>query len=339
MKTKSFFKTILMVVFLVVGLDADAQGMSIATLQHGDQMKAFYGIDALVEALKEAESGDLISLSAGNFNPPEVIEKAVTIQGAGMHLNDWNTAPTVITSNLYVILPEGDNKGLTIEGLSLKNIVINSDVENFSLIKCKMYNIDFNDGSLEEEINAINVLIDKCYIYNDFWTGTEADGGLVVRNSYIKYFNTLSSDASNRYVCNCVIFDDCREGYTASAKYENNIIYHLNPRPTSTYFNNIYSNLYAENPNNYGSDNKQIYGFGEMFVNGFPDGENSDPHLTDEAATEYLGTDGTQVGMYGGATPFSIWPSCPQVTSSEVAPYSDANGKLNVKITIEAGTY
>ena len=58
--------------------------------------------------------------------------------------------------------------------------------------------------------------------------------------------------------------------------------------------------------------------------------------LTAEAARQYLGDDGTQVGIYGGDTPFTDVPTNPQITSRQIATKTDNDGKLSVKITVEA---
>lgn len=339
MKTNAFFKTILLVMALGVAQMAAAQNMSVATLQHGDQMKAFYGLDAFVEAMGEAVSGDIISLSTGNFNAPEAIDKTVVIQGAGMYLNDWNNSPTVINGTLVVGLPEEDCKGLMLEGLSMAHdcdIFIASDVENLCISKCKMRGLDF------DIVIANNVLVDRCYIGGTLTTGSEADGGLVVRNSYLGTLYAENDNASNRTFVNCIIFETLPSGWgwsasPCSAIFKNNIIFNFHLTQNASYYNNIFQNVWND-PNDYGSMNIQA-DLNALFATGqFPTGENADPQLTDEAAAEYLGNDGTQVGMYGSATPFTITPSCPQITSSEVAPQSDANGKLNVKITVEAGS-
>lgn len=58
--------------------------------------------------------------------------------------------------------------------------------------------------------------------------------------------------------------------------------------------------------------------------------------LTDEAKTKYLGTDGTEVGIYGGSLPFVSRPSNPQITKLNVASKSTADGKLSVDIEVKA---
>lgn len=58
--------------------------------------------------------------------------------------------------------------------------------------------------------------------------------------------------------------------------------------------------------------------------------------LTDAAKTKYLGSDGTQIGIYGGSIPFDPRPSNPQITKLNVASKSTADGKLSVDIEVKA---
>ena len=48
-----------------------------------------------------------------------------------------------------------------------------------------------------------------------------------------------------------------------------------------------------------------------------------------------LGSDGTAVGPYGG-TGFSEYPAIPRIISKSIDSNSNAEGKINVKITVKA---
>ena len=54
----------------------------------------------------------------------------------------------------------------------------------------------------------------------------------------------------------------------------------------------------------------------------------------DNAKATYLGTDGTQVGVYGGTYPWNTTPDLPTVKWLDVTE-SYKNGKLNVQINVE----
>ena len=55
--------------------------------------------------------------------------------------------------------------------------------------------------------------------------------------------------------------------------------------------------------------------------------------LTDEAKATYIGSDGTQIGLYGGMG-FDLVPSTLQITKCEVSPRSTSDGKLSVSIEV-----
>ena len=61
-----------------------------------------------------------------------------------------------------------------------------------------------------------------------------------------------------------------------------------------------------------------------------------DYHLQDPET--YLGTDGKQVGIYGGALGYKpgAVPSNPHFSSATIAPTTDGDGKLNVNIKVIA---
>lgn len=47
-------------------------------------------------------------------------------------------------------------------------------------------------------------------------------------------------------------------------------------------------------------------------------------------------SDNTEIGIHGGTSPFTSIPSNPQIVSKEIAAETDEEGKLAVKIKVEA---
>ena len=74
-----------------------------------------------------------------------------------------------------------------------------------------------------------------------------------------------------------------------------------------------------------------------MFLNFTTKVDNSDYTLTDEAKSTYLGTDGTEVGIYGGIYPYSPVPTNLRVTRCNVASQSSPEGTLSVDIEVNGG--
>ena len=58
--------------------------------------------------------------------------------------------------------------------------------------------------------------------------------------------------------------------------------------------------------------------------------------LKEEAAATYLGTDGTEVGIYGGLYPYTLMPDNPLVTKCDVANKTTEDGKLKVEIEVKS---
>ena len=60
-----------------------------------------------------------------------------------------------------------------------------------------------------------------------------------------------------------------------------------------------------------------------------------DYQLNDEAKATYLGTDGTEIGIYGGIMPFKATPTNPHISDMKVAQKTTESGNLKVEITVK----
>lgn len=58
--------------------------------------------------------------------------------------------------------------------------------------------------------------------------------------------------------------------------------------------------------------------------------------LTEENQKNWIGTDGTQVGMHGGNLPFDPAVDAPVISKFNVASKTTADGKLSVDIEVKA---
>jgi hypothetical protein len=346
MKTR-FFAIVVMMSFMLAQ-KAGAQAVQMATLQHGETMKAFYGLDALSDALASATNGDVISLSEGVFNAP-TFNKAVTVQGAGFFIDKENKqAWTSIKDNPVINVPNGDT-GLKIEGIHFAgNVSIEGDsLCNFTITKCRIGDLTATAKLVEGEISQsyiknikyaetrklyihhvvmhtinatsdyqISVDIDHCVLTGNMTSSVTA----VVRNSLLKNVRGTASCA----FYNDVISQNCVYGYQ----------YDWHGHITSIYLagNTIWTFdtwKYEDTHSSYNS----------LFVtpsNANTWNEYNDYKLTEEAAAQYTCPDGTQVGLYGGTVPFTKTLSTPQIISKNIATETDENGMLNVKIQVEA---
>jgi hypothetical protein len=326
------------VISLLAVCPVAAQDVQLATLQQGENLQVFYGADALKNAIDAANNGDLITLSAGAFNAPP-INKAVTIQGAGYVTDvENNRYPTAIIGRIEIQLPR-NVEGLTIEGIYNDNTLeIYDTVTAFTLKKSRLKTVRF-DGvqSGVARGHSINCLIDQCRIAEYFHPDEESNN-LYVKNSIIFDLWAENTSSATLAVVNCIITHQVHEAITAF--YKNNIFYGVtNGNSISSLcsaYNNVflsgsYANVLVQSGNQH-SDSDTL--FGQDVGTTYSDSLTYE--LTESAKITFLGTDGFQVGIYGGTSPFTNVPTNPQVTQKTIDAKSSVDGKLNVSIKVEA---
>lgn len=329
-------KIILSLIALFIAIvSVNAQDVQLATVQHGTEMQAFYGSDAFKSAIAAAQTGDIISLSGGNYNSA-TIDKAVTIQGAG-YVDDFknNRYRTHFVGDMSINLPEGA-EGLYLEGISVfDNVTIEGTVKSMYFGCCLMT----KGVTVKSESTQLSFM--HCRINKLMLTGVSHSAQL--RNCAIDEFHGSSNNQEDGVVENCVIrrcFDD-----VIRFTFKNNILYNGDSyRSASNSVNNSYYynliNIYQGFPSSAIQEGNTgiINSNGNFLTKIF--GSNSSNYMSalnlTEEGKKYLGADGTEVGIHGGSTPFTDYTSVPQITQKVVAPQSDVNGKLSVKFVIEA---
>ena len=318
-----------------------AQSTVIASLSHEGSITTFYGAPALKQALEAAVDGDIITLSPGTFQAAG-ISKSITLRGAGYELNtETHTEPTIIEGDFTI---SGTN-GLTIEGIyhnATMYYSTSSKTTNAKFIKCRFYDIDYSSYSASGLVDAQLI---NCKITNSIRLYTNCNASLI--NCILKNPFTTSSGNSYFNFQNCVIYglrDSYKWDIYRSSFY--NCIINVNNRKdnsldgTNSGYNNLcintdgYQNFFKDIITN--TNNSYETDFTKVFKD--YTGEYSDDltfELTDEAKQKYVGSDGKELGIYGGVMPFDATPSNPQITKLNVASKSTANGKLSVDITVK----
>ena len=314
---------------IALGLGAMAQDSRVATLQHGTNFRNYYGTYAFISAHADAADGDVITLTEGEFNGCEVT-KAITVRGEGM-------GKTVLTKGSFLFnIPKDCPYSLCLEGLRLKtnawfqqeNIVIQSTGGSASALISKC---DFAASYIGFN-NCSAVIIDS-----HIWKGIQSSG-----NSSVNCINSklTAIEGSTFDIQNCIIDGNGFSNQVTNSIIKNSIIYSVctidNTNTTSNclvkegssgFANSWYIKTEVDpNPDPWGEDPETPVLWDELF------GE--DYHLTDAAAATYIGTDGTQVGIWGGAYPWNETPDYPLVNKLEVKGIHE-DGKLQVKINVE----
>lgn len=321
-------KLFLVLVTALVSISVFSQDVTLATLQQGETTQLFYGSDGFLKALDAANDGDVITLSAGTFNVG-TITKAVKVFGAGYTLNvDKGLYPTVLSGGMHINLSEG-KEGLLLEGFYSDHPIYTDKLTAFTFRKLRLSSIALNGQTK-------NGLIDQCRLVNDVNPDASSDN-LHITNSVI---GNLSMNGVNAVLTveNCIL--STHESTTAL--YRNNRITSVNNRYTDNAslggackaYNNCFKKGHASIPLQSGNTTvDDITLFGSEIAS-YSDQETYE--LTTSAKTTYLGTDGTQIGIYGGSSPFTITPSNPQIVLKKIDQKSTSDGKLNVSFKVEA---
>ncbi len=297
-----------------------------ATLSRNDSIiGTFYGSGALEAAYNAAIDSDIVTLSAGHFNssafdPWNNIQKTITIRGTG-----YDTASTVEVLPTYLDNAFGIHRPILLEG-----VYCTSDVRILSS------NIRFNKCRFSQ-------------MYGDYGTQIQC----VFTNCLISSWNGRST--TQTVFANCVILNS----YNNSYDIYNNCIIGISPELTDykeihnsiTFSNdttgignatNVYNTVgiraqdtaqfYA---NRAGRNNQTFHSFSSIFktFNGtYTEGETFE--LQDNIANTLLGSDSTQIGIYGGALPFNNRVTDPRIIGHSVDLHSNANGQINVYINL-----
>lgn len=299
----------------ILAFSATAQSTQLATLQHQDQVSIFYGAESLKQAVAAASDGDVITLSAGQFDAP-TFDKELTVRGAGMGIIDapGYSIPTIIKGGSRA------EKALTIEAVDIDDLLVVDDVTieksnvdrlsqavssyagNVTIIQSRVYLSQL----YKSNITAINSRIS-----NSFRSSNSCKNANLL-NCILYYGDSYSGDIYNLTLTNCVVMTSKSIGLANSIAAYNCIL-----------CGNIDTKIASVNSTNLiRADITTVFkeeGFYE---------------LLDEFKS-FATTDGTEVGIYGGNLGFTQTPNNPQITKFTVAPRTSADGKLSVEIQVE----
>ena len=312
------------------------QSSLVATLSHNGEISVFHGATSLKQAMEAASHGDIITLASGRYDAVN-ITKAVTLRGAGMEEDSISgTFRTQIAGDFDINIEETTDSHLTIEGIYHENTVtMYGTLNNAMLQKCQFKNITYS-GDLTA-VNSLTCI--HCYITDGISLPSVCSANFI--NCVITTPN--NSKGGNMDFTNCMI--RCRLNLINNSFFTNCFLYawyteygidpgyrFLNSSNMATYCAGCTSK--NENPfrDITGSTNKN---FNESIWDTLFKPDTFD-ELTNEAKAEYIGNDGTEIGIYGGNLPYNTRILSPQITKCNVAAKTTADGKLSVDIEVKA---
>lgn len=320
----------------------------------------------LQEAIDAAAVGDTIYVSGSPVSYGSItIPKTLVLFGQGYRVNNQYGSPSTIGTVTFsndegdFETPATSSDGTHIEGfritstlsISAPTDVIYSDI---TIRRNWTSNINLNN------VNEIIIENNRIESYIDFGSSpTDIDSrNVIVRNNIISYssdgaiWRSTSGSiliSNNLFIVNDAdesVFLDCR-----NLVFTNNIITGQGVGTTEdncnfcTFTNNISFGGDATDfdyANNTTGSNLEATNPGFVSAEGFDFSFDADYRTTDTSPANGAGSDGTDIGIYGGISPFPVeeaagyftspFPSIPQVLEMNILNSSiPENGTLNVE--------
>lgn len=308
--------------------------------------------DDFSPALRAAPSGATIYVPGGSFDlgtNGDTINKPISIIGVG-HYPDSTLATNKTTLIGSLIFISGSDN-TTLIGFDLQGNIITqatSPVYNVYIKRIKCTDIGIYNGN-----NGMkNVTVDEC-IFNRIGhvggsSSTLYNYNLLITNSiFSKLFET---DGSTVRSCNIINSAGYNIESCNNCLFENNIVIGNSSDSilVSNSKNNIFKNTLVSSRFYFTSGST-----GNTFINyytyatitntfttvlGYTFDYSYNYHLKSTSSGKNAGSDGTDIGIYGGAYPYkeSAVPPNPHISTKSIAPTSAVNGTLPVNIKVVA---
>lgn len=287
----------------ICGIFTSAQASLMATLTHGSEIKLFYSANALKEAYAAAQDGDVITLSPGTFNATDFTSKKVTVRGAGM-MPDSN--PTVIFGATHIDIPQtGENKNfrMIFEDMYFPYTLQYTKLIDFAFIKCNIYDLTYYGRSNIDNGLFIHCVLNDCFIRGK---GSFTYVSCIIRkgNYSTGKHSFLNCDIINcnsigNWYKNCLFVYDFDNSNSLRPATQINC-YYIGPCPNFFSYMSYTSNTSLPAGTPVFKESRDSY------------------ELLGENAAAWLGTDGTQVGIYGGPLPFGSDITNSKITELDV---------------------
>lgn len=320
MKAKRFiFSVIVLCCTMVAG--AQSNQSVTAILQHlendTETVKVYVGKEAFKNAYNDAVNGDVITLSSGSFDTPTDFQKELSVYGAGYEEDaESGTAVTTLNSHIYIRNVESLSN-LHFEGLRISgNIHCTIPVSKMVISKC-FCNYMYLYGS-----SCTDITIQQCVIpygVSGANNTTKAEN-LIVKNCILGGVSIFDPTSIVK-IDHCLLLSKIQntdKPYVYPFVYTN-CIFGKRGEPV-----NILGSLQYCIVSWYYSCNNPINVIDLRTAAVFTDGDWASEYSADRTYTllkpdEWIGNDGTQIGIHGGMG-FSKVPSTPVIRNMTVTP-------------------
>lgn len=295
-----------------------------------DTGSSFYS--TLDLAITNATAGDYIYLPGGSFTISMPIAKKLQIVGVGHNPDSCIVSGISQVIGDFVINSGSDHgsiSGLKIWGNINFKLNTGQTISYYSIERCNL-------NSVSIATNSTKILINECVIGNV--SGSNSQGILV---SKCIFSGGVGGFAANSFINNNVFLTTSFGYPTSGCDFKNNIFLSAGPYPaagyTATYQNNSFTSEVTSLHNCY---NNIVVPADGLFVKKTKAGfdYDQDYHVLATSPAHNAGTDKTDLGIYGTASPWKegSLPGNPHVQRVQSKTVSTLDGNLDVKTNVVA---
>lgn len=333
-----FIITLTLTILQIAAQDTSIKG--IITLSHQGNETSF-AYNEMPKVMDAAADGDTVFLSTGYFQGDFIMTKKLSFIGSGADRDKgWNNC-TCYEGKIVIKLPEETKLTARLfDGIYFNNsntrITFKSSIDNVIFRKCYWDSYIFSINN-----NISYLLIDRCYCYLDF--GGNSIQKIIVRNSIVRGTPDSSNMSANMFFYNCNI---SANGGSGISGFDNK----YSARFFGTFYNCILNSnsYYMTDPGDSSAITVLInclYNVQEDYVddgctiqNCYKYTDNSNKYIFDLTKEEllsknYLGKDGTVVGIYGGKNPYTLSLWTKEVTNKFHLDRDKKQIQFNIKVS------
>lgn len=290
----------------------------------------------LPDAVTNAHDGDTIYISGGSYDQI-TIDKRLHLIGVGHHPDSTFCTNLSLCNSVY--LTTGASGG-SISGVRICDLNYGpSGIEmttNFIVTRCwigycTLYPRSTNNSFSENIIQLLNGsnAINNIFLNNIIGQAESFGSNTFKNNDFLGGNQSCGSSGGT----------GSSISYISNSIFENNIIIGSSGIGSTIFNNNIFLNGLPTGEN-IGLNNLFNQDQSSIFINqtGNVFDYSHDYHLKSTCPGKNAGRDGTDIGIYGGAFPWKEGsvPANPHFQRVQIAPKTDTNGNLNVKIKMAA---
>lgn len=340
---------------LFIALSLSTKAQIAVTLNHLGTTTLYKGVNAVVEANAAAVNGDTINIPGGYFTSITISKKLV-IFGTGHFPDSLNaTGRSYLTSG--ITLNDGADSS-HIEGLYFDgdiSFASGSDIDDVVIRRCNFGSLSIAGTAKNNERTLINqniirgsvdfnntthLLFCNNIVYDKINNNTESTN-LIDHNAFLYTTGSYWSGAILNNVSNTLFTNNIfsiswpGEGGSSAFLSGNNNTFTKNIfifNPTTTWWDNNYTggNLYDVSTTTIFEN--RTHGSTFNYTQNF--------NLQATCAGKNAGTDGTDIGIFGGISVYTFktasMPSNPHISAKTIDPTTSSNGKLGVNIKVNA---